>query len=68
MSRPPLLVRAQIVECGGAMTLPIFSPTTDIDECEPEPCPTGQLCVDLVNDYDCTCPPGTSGPNCEPGE
>lgn len=37
---------------------------TDIDDCANVTCPLGRQCVDLVNDYECRCPPGYSGDNC----
>ena len=36
----------------------------DIDECAPQPCLNGATCVDLVNDYQCTCASGFTGRNC----
>lgn len=27
-------------------------------------CPPGQICIDLVNDYECRCPPGYAGDDC----
>lgn len=37
----------------------------DIDECESSPCKYGATCVDLVDNYQCDCSPGFTGPNCE---
>ena len=31
---------------------------TEMDECGSSPCNNGGRCIDLVNDYSCTCPPG----------
>ena len=37
----------------------------DVDECEPEPCLNGGQCLDLINDFRCVCPHGTTGERCE---
>lgn len=37
----------------------------DIDECEPQPCKNGATCIDLVNEYQCSCVPGFTGHDCE---
>nr|XP_054771358.1 fibropellin-3 isoform X2 [Lytechinus pictus] len=39
--------------------------TSDGDDCSPNPCLNGATCVDQVNDYECICPPGFTGDNCE---
>ena len=38
--------------------------TSELDECEPNPCRLGAECVDLPGDYQCMCPPSTTGKNC----
>ena len=40
----------------------------DIQECASDPCLNGATCTDLVNGYECTCPPGYEGTNCETGK
>ena len=40
----------------------------DIDECLSTPCAYDGNCTDQVNGYDCSCPAGSSGVNCETGE
>ena len=37
----------------------------DINECSPMPCLNGGTCADGVNQYNCTCPAGYTGTNCE---
>ena len=39
--------------------------TSDIDDCDPNPCQNGATCVDGVNDSSCTCVLGFSGTNCQ---
>ena len=42
-----------------------FSFRPDVDECSSSPCQNGAACVDGVNLYTCTCPPGYEGAQCE---
>ena len=39
----------------------IFS---DTDDCNPYPCVNNATCIDDLNNYTCTCPPGFEGKNC----
>lgn len=39
----------------------------DIDECQSSPCGYGATCIDEINGYRCTCPPGRIGPRCQEG-
>lgn len=38
---------------------------TDIDECQSSPCAYGATCVDEIDGYRCSCPPGRSGLRCQ---
>nr|CAB3238244.1 delta protein [Phallusia mammillata] len=38
---------------------------TEINECLSSPCTNGTQCVDLINKYQCICPNGYYGPNCD---
>ena len=38
---------------------------TVINECESQPCQHGALCDDLPKGYQCLCPPGYTGPDCD---
>ena len=40
---------------------------SDIPECASNPCLNGATCTDLVNGYECTCPAGYRGTNCQIG-
>ena len=37
----------------------------DVDECALNPCKNGATCVDLVNDYNCSCFGSWKGKNCD---
>lgn len=36
----------------------------EFDECDSNPCLNGAECLDLVNQYECSCTPGFSGVTC----
>ena len=40
----------------------------EILECASNPCLNGATCTDLINGYECTCPVGFGGENCETGK
>ena len=41
---------------------------TDIDECASNPCDNGAMCINLQNQYTCTCTGGWQGTHCEQGD
>ena len=36
----------------------------EIDECESNPCQNGGTCMDLLNDYNCSCTDDYTGKDC----
>lgn len=40
----------------------------DINECQSSPCAFGATCVDEINGYRCSCPPGRTGAKCQEGK
>lgn len=40
----------------------------DVNECASQPCSNGAICIDLVNQYQCSCVPETFGEKCEMGK
>ena len=42
-----------------------MSVVVNIDECAPEPCQNGGVCVDGIAAYTCNCVAGYVGENCE---
>ena len=41
----------------------------DVNECnEPDVCANGGTCVDSHGGYSCSCPPGTTGQQCQLGD
>jgi hypothetical protein len=43
-------------------------PLTDINECDSNPCENSGTCNNHINFYNCSCPPGYEGVNCEIGQ
>lgn len=41
---------------------------SDINECESQPCVNGGECIDEVDHYNCSCPSGYEGVNCQTGK
>lgn len=39
--------------------------STDVNECEAEPCKNGGICTDLIANYSCECPGEFMGRNCQ---
>ena len=49
-------------------TLSVKFLSSDINDCDPNPCQNSGLCMDLVEDYECLCEPGYKGKDCEEGK
>lgn len=73
MSRMPILYlpgRGWNYDCNACQAACLAGPCTtgtlpvDLDECEENPCKHG-VCVDGINSYQCFCPQGYYGVNCE---
>lgn len=45
-----------------------FQPSSDVNECERNPCKNGGRCVDLVNDFYCECTDSWKGKTCHSRE
>ena len=41
--------------------------SSDMNECDSNPCTNGTTCVDGINGYNCTCAAGYTGDRCETG-
>ena len=46
----------------------MFSYVLDIDDCVGVICLNGGECVDMVNEYNCSCAPGFEGALCQTSE
>ena len=44
-----------------------FFSFSDVNDCAEGPCQHNGTCIDLLNDYNCTCAPGYKGKNCSEG-
>ena len=42
-----------------------FHYTDNIDDCSPNPCQNGGICVDQTNSYTCNCETGYDGAQCQ---
>lgn len=64
-----LLTKAQPIEHfkRAKLTKSVKNVFTDIDDCSSGPCQNGATCVDHVNNFSCTCPPGYTDKHCSTG-
>lgn len=46
----------------------ISMPVVDVDECASLPCQNQGTCVDGINQFTCSCPPGFTDVLCQTGE
>ena len=50
---------------GNATAVIIEAVCNNINECDLSPCEGRGVCTDLINDFECRCPDGRTGRNCE---
>ena len=51
----------------GIQSLSVRIFTSDVNECDSNPCRNGGTCVDAMSKYTCSCKTGFSGTHCEHG-
>ena len=61
-------MKINIFECVSNIEFVSLFHQSDIDDCAAKPCKNGGVCVDLVNDFKCTCPAGYTGKDCSVGK
>jgi len=42
--------------------------STDIDDCDSDPCQNHGTCIDKINDFSCICAPGYTDKECSTGK